>query len=466
MDYPRPAVASLRQHSPDPPTQTMADTPTSTPSPSAAPAAGPGERRSWLERLAAAAIDPSDSDELRLRKTLLLLAAGLMNIAAVLWLAIYWAMGLKLPTSLPLGYQATSAALLLYYLKTKNFDHYRFAQLALFLFVPFAIQWTIGSFVSSSGIVLLALLAPVGAMVVYGHREALPWFAAYAVLTVMSGAFDYFLAEGDSAGMPMKTVAVFFVLNFTILSTIVFLLLRHFVKQKDRYQSELASQHALVRAERIKSEALIASMLPEHVAERLKNERATIADGYADVTVMFADIVNFTRLAEELTPAEVVAFLNDVFTRLDHLSARHQLDKIKTVGDAYMVVGGLASGRQTYVDSIADMAIDLTEMTRKDPGFRRYGMAFHIGIATGPAVAGVIGATRFSYDLWGDTVNVASRITAEASGGTILVDRTTFRRLGSRYEFGEPRNVVFKGKGELAVYQLVGRKVDSRATGT
>jgi class 3 adenylate cyclase/uncharacterized membrane protein (UPF0136 family) len=375
-------------------------------------------------------------------------------------------MGLKLPTSLPLGYQATSAVLLLYYLKTKNFDHYRFAQLALFLFVPFAIQWTIGSFVSSSGIVLLALLAPIGAMVVYGHRESIPWFVAYAVLTVMSGVFDYFLAEGDTSGMPMKTVAVFFVLNFTILSTIVFLLLRYFVKQKDQYQNELAAQHALVRAERAKSEALISSMLPEHIADRLKNDQTTIADGYADVTVMFADIVNFTRLAEELTPGEVVSFLNDVFTRLDHLSARHGLDKIKTVGDAYMVAGGLATDRQFYVDAIADMAIDLTEMTRKDPNFRRYNMSFHIGIATGPAVAGVIGATRFSYDLWGDTVNVASRITTEAPGGTIVVDKTTFRRLGSRYEFGEPRNVVFKGKGEMSVYQLIGRKADLQATGT
>jgi class 3 adenylate cyclase len=303
-------------------------------------------------------------------------------------------------------------------------------------------------------------------MVVYGHRESIPWFVAYAVLTVMSGVFDYFLAEGDTSGMPMKTVAVFFVLNFTILSTIVFLLLRYFVKQKDQYQNELAAQHALVRAERAKSEALISSMLPEHIADRLKNDQTTIADGYADVTVMFADIVNFTRLAEELTPGEVVSFLNDVFTRLDHLSARHGLDKIKTVGDAYMVAGGLATDRQFYVDAIADMAIDLTEMTRKDPNFRRYNMSFHIGIATGPAVAGVIGATRFSYDLWGDTVNVASRITTEAPGGTIVVDKTTFRRLGSRYEFGEPRNVVFKGKGEMSVYQLIGRKADLQATGT
>src|SRR4030095_7296761 len=118
------------------------------------------------------------------------------------------------------------------YLKTRNFDFFRFAQLSLFLFAPFVIQWSIGSFVNSSGIVLLALLAPVGAMVVYGPRESIPWFFTYVVLTALSGVFDYFLATGDMSGVPMKTVAVFFVLNFTILSTIVYLLLRYFVLQK------------------------------------------------------------------------------------------------------------------------------------------------------------------------------------------------------------------------------------------
>jgi class 3 adenylate cyclase len=424
----------------------------------------PTQTMSWLGRIGRAAIDASDSDELRLRKTLLLLSAGLMNIAAFLWLAIYWLMGLKLPTSLPLGYQFASALLLAYYLKTKNFDHYRMAQLALFLFVPFTIQWSIGSFVSSSGIVLLALLAPIGAMVVYGHRESIPWFVAYAVLMVMSGVFDYFLAEGNTSGVPMRTVAVFFVLNFTILSTVVFLLLRYFVQQKDLYQSELAQQHELVRVERAKSENLLVSILPTHIADRLKDGEGTIADGFPDVTVMFADIVNFTRLAEELTPSEVVSFLNDVFTRLDHLASLHGLSKIKTIGDAYMVAGGLSEGSQYYVDAVADMALELQSIVRTDKSFSRYNVSFHVGIATGPAVAGVIGATRFVYDVWGDTVNVASRITSEAPGGNVVVDKTTFRRLSRRYEFGEPRHVVFKGKGELAVYQLIGKKLDAAAS--
>ncbi|HXF17536.1 MAG TPA: adenylate/guanylate cyclase domain-containing protein [Burkholderiales bacterium] len=413
-------------------------------------------RRGLISRLGAAAIDENDSDEVRLRKTLLLFASGLMNMAAILWLMIYWSMGLKLPTTIPLGFQIASALILAIYLRTRNFDFFRMAQLGLFLFFPFVIQWAIGSFVSSSGIALLALLAPVGAMVCYGPRESIPWFIAYVVLTVLSGVFDFFLGGGDY-GIPTKTVAVFFVMNFTIISTIVYLLLRHFVQERDRFEGKLAEQHLLVRTEREKSEKLLHSILPAHIAERLKHQPGNIADGFADVCVMFADLVNFTRLAEEFTPIQVVSFLDEVFTRFDQLTERHGLDKIKTIGDAYMVVGGLQESQRNYADHVADMALDIIKLTRSDPQMSRLGVQLHIGIATGPAIAGVIGATRFIYDVWGDTVNLASRLTAEADPDSILVDKTTFRRLGYRYACEEPREIEIKGKGTTATYRLTGK---------
>jgi adenylate cyclase len=413
---------------------------------------------SWLDRIGRSALDASDSEDLRLRKTLLMFASGLMNLAAILWLAIYWVLGLKLPTTIPLAYQAISAIILIIFLKTRNFDFFRVAQLSLFLFAPFVIQWSIGSFVTSSGIVLLALLAPVGAMVVYGARESIPWFVAYVILTALSGVFDYFLANGDLSGVPMKTVAVFFVLNFTILSTIVYLLLRYFVQQKDTFQAELSRQHDLVQAEQRKSDQLLTTILPPHIAQRLKQDQATIADGFADVSVMFADIVNFTALAEELTPKEVVNFLDEVFTQFDQLAEKHGVDKIKTIGDAYMVAGGLSGEGTQYVSAVADMALEMLALARRDTNMRRYNLAFHVGIATGPVIAGVIGAKRFIYDLWGDTVNIASRITAESPPGEIMVDKTTFRRLGTRYSFGEPQDLMFKGKGQMTVTQLLGRR--------
>jgi len=413
--------------------------------------------RGLISRLGDAAIDANDSEEIKLRKTLLIFASGLMNLAAILWLVIYWWMGLKLRTSIPLGFQILSVLVVLIYLRTRNFDFFRLAQLSLFLFFPFIIQWSIGSFVSSSGIALLAILAPIGAMVCYGPRESIPWFFAYVVLTILSGVFDFFLAKGEDYGIPMKTVAVFFVMNFTIISTMVYLLLRYFVQERNRYEKQLAEQHELVRIEREKSERLLVSILPTHIAERLKLQPGTIADGFADVSVMFADVVDFTRLAEELTPNQVVSFLDEVFTRFDWLTAKYGLDKIKTIGDAYMVVGGLTGNRLNYVDPVADMALEVMELTQTDAQLRRLAVQLHIGIATGPAIAGVIGATRFIYDLWGDTVNLSSRLTAEAAGGMILVDKTTYRRLGHRYSFDEPRTISIKGKGETTVYRLTGK---------
>ncbi len=414
-------------------------------------------RLGLIGRLAGAAISDADDEVVRLRKTLLLFASGLMNVAAIIWLAIYWWMGLRLPTTIPFGFQILSALVVLIYLRTGNFDFFRVAQLSLFLFFPFVVQWSIGSFVSSSGIALLALMAPIGAMVCYGPRESIPWFGAYVVLTIVSGVFDFFLASGEDYGIPLRTVAVFFVLNFTIISTIVWLLLRYFIQQRDRYEAELAQQHELVRIEREKSERLLTSILPLHVAERLKLNPGTIADGFADVSVMFADIVDFTRLAEELAPNQVVNFLDEVFSQFDSLVHKHGLDKIKTIGDAYMVAGGLAGENEAYVDRIADMALEMVEMTGNEPTLRRYGVQLHVGIATGPAIAGVIGQTRFIYDLWGDTVNIAFRLTSEAAGGSILVDKTTFRRLGHRFSFEEVKDIQVKGKGTMNVYRLTGK---------
>ncbi|HVS27658.1 MAG TPA: adenylate/guanylate cyclase domain-containing protein [Burkholderiales bacterium] len=407
-----------------------------------------------LGRLTQSVISPSDSEDERLRKTLLLFACGLMNLAAGFWLMIYWTMGMRLPTTIPLGYQLVSALTLMIYLKTKNFAFFRFTQISLLLFVPFVIQWSIGNFISSSGIVLLALLAPVGAMVFQGVRESIPWFVAYVVLTAVSGVFDYYLAAGVVSGVPMKIIPVFFVLNFTILSTIVYLLIRFFVLKKEMFQTELGEKNRLLQVEQDKSERLLLNILPKHVAERLKHDEKIIADGLADVTVMFADIVDFTRLAERMLPRHMVDLLNKVFSNFDWLTDKYGLEKIKTIGDAYMVAGGLGDNQTDYVEAVANMALEIRELVRRHPAFSRQNLDIHIGIATGPVVAGVIGSKRFIYDLWGDTVNIASRITSEAGSGTIQVDETTYRRLRDRFSFDAPQTIELKGKGITTVYPL------------
>jgi adenylate cyclase len=413
----------------------------------------------WLRTLETAVILPSDSEELKLNKTLLIFACGLMSFAAVFWLALYWAMGIKFPPEVPLGYQLVSAASLVLFLKTRNFSFFRASQVTMFLFVPFVMQWSIGSYVSASGVTLWALLAPIGMMIAQGPRESIPWFFAYLVLTGISGFFDYY--TGHESTVPMKAVAVFFGLNFAGVSTIVYFLIHYSIREKERLKKTLNEQHALLAREQEKSEQLLLNVLPGAIAQRLKQGESTIADGFADVTVMFADIVNFTSLSEEMPPSQIVRLLNEVFSTFDQLAENHRLEKIKTIGDAYMVAGGLPGSPAEYTEAVAEMAIEMRESITSLPGAARGRLEVHIGIATGPAVGGVIGRKKFIYDLWGDSVNLASRLSAEAETGAIQVDITTYKRLKHRFQFAERQTVAIKGKGETQSYRLLEKTNES-----
>lgn len=409
----------------------------------------------FLQSLEAAVVSPGDTADERLNKTLLVFACALMGFAAILWLAIYWSMGIKFPVEIPLGYQLVSAVSLIVFLKTRNFEFFRMTQVTMFLFVPFIMQWSIGSYVSSSGVMLWALLAPIGVMLFQGARESIPWFFAYIVLTAVSGFFDFFLAGEQPSGVPMKTVAVFFVLNFAAMSSIVYLLIHYSVREKEKLKRALDDKNVLLAAEQEKSERLLLNVLPGPIAQRLKHDEGTIADGFSDVTVMFVDIVNFTSLSEELPPNQVVALLNQVFSELDGLAEKYGVEKIKTIGDAYMVAGGLPGTAEDYTEAMAGMALELRDIACHKAPLKN--LHFHIGIATGPAVGGVIGRKKFVYDLWGDTVNLASRLASEAEVGTIPVDVITYKRLKRRYQFAGPNPIVLKGKGEINVYVLLAK---------
>jgi len=427
-----------------------------------------GDLRSWLGSLSHRVILETDSEREKLNKTLLIFACGLMAFAAMVWVAIYQAMGIRFSSTVPFTYVLLSAASLALYLWKWNFQLFRFIQTSLFLFVPFIMQWSIGSYVSSSGVMLWALLAPVGVMIFQGPRESLPWFFAYIVLTAVSGFFDYYLTSGVEAGVTMQSIAVFFALNFAAMSTIVYLLISYFVRERDRLAEQVGKQHQELKEEQEKSERLLLNILPGPIAQRLKQQHSIIADGFADVTVMFADIINFTRLSEEMSPRLMVGVLNEVFSHFDHLAEKHGLEKIKTIGDAYMVAGGLDThykdvapredADRDYSAAICTMALEMCQYMETRSGFRRARLQIHVGVGTGPVVAGVIGMKKFIYDLWGDTVNIASRVTAEAAASTVLVDTATYKRVRHLFDFEGPQILTVKGKGELAVYRLLERK--------
>jgi class 3 adenylate cyclase len=216
------------------------------------------------------------------------------------------------------------------------------------------------------------------------------------------------------------------------------------------------SRQALAR-EQERSERLLLNVLPAPIATRLKAGEAVIADAFPDVTVLFADLVDFTRRSRRSSPEQVVQALNELFSAFDRFAQRHGLEKIKTIGDAYMVAGGLPEPRPDHARAVAEMALAmLAEVTRQDDPSGQP-LQVRIGIDTGPVEAGVIGSSKFSYDVWGDTVNTASRMESHGVAGRIQVTERTYQRLRDGYQFQRRGPIQVRGMGEMTTYFLLGR---------
>jgi len=213
-----------------------------------------------------------------------------------------------------------------------------------------------------------------------------------------------------------------------------------------------------LQLEQEQTERLLLNILPQPIAKRLKDREHSIADYFAEVTVMFADIVGFTELSSRVSPTEVVEILNDIFSEFDRLAETHNLEKIKTIGDAYMVVAGLPKPQSNHAIMIAEMALDMQAAIALFNQETGNSLSMRIGINTGDVVAGVIGTKKFTYDLWGDTVNIASRMESHGLPGKIQVTETTYQCLRDRYLFEQRGCIPIKGKGEMLTYFLTGRR--------
>ncbi|MEG4324231.1 adenylate/guanylate cyclase domain-containing protein [Microcoleus sp. herbarium5] len=216
---------------------------------------------------------------------------------------------------------------------------------------------------------------------------------------------------------------------------------------------------AALRLEQEKSDRLLLNVLPQPIADRLKQDQSIIADTFAEVTVLFADIVGFTQISSQISPPQLVSLLNDIFSTFDRLAEKHGLEKIKTIGDAYMVVGGLPMPRSDHAEAIAQMAIDMQQAITNFSHTHNQDFSIRIGINTGPVVAGVIGIKKFIYDLWGDTVNTASRMESHGKPGCIQVTSAIYDILQDKYVFESRGAIEVKGKGQMNTYFLIGIKL-------
>ena len=199
-------------------------------------------------------------------------------------------------------------------------------------------------------------------------------------------------------------------------------------------------------------------MLPRPIAEKLKAEPETIADQFTSASILFADVVDFTPRSEHLSPAEVVGILDDLFSHFDMLAERYAVEKIKTIGDCYMVAAGVPSPRPDHARALALMALDMVAATSASDGVGHLGLEVRVGINSGPVVAGVIGRKRFLYDLWGDAVNTASRMESSGTPGRIQITRATHDLIDDEFVCVPRGTIPVKGKGEMETWYLLGRR--------
>lgn len=228
--------------------------------------------------------------------------------------------------------------------------------------------------------------------------------------------------------------------------------------EKKRLRDKERALLSRLQVEQQRSERLLLNVLPEAIAERLKADESTIADSFANATVLFADIVDFTHLSSDVPPRELVGTLNDIFTEFDQLVEQHNLEKIKTIGDSYMVVGGLPEPVENHASAVAQIALGMQQAISNYTIGNSTPLQLRIGINSGPVVAGVIGSKKFIYDLWGDTVNIASRMEQQGIPGRIQITQSSYDLLDSEFALEERGTVDIRGRGVMTTYLLTGRK--------
>jgi adenylate cyclase len=394
------------------------------------------------DRVLSVGADPSDTADERFRKRLLVGVALVILPVGFIWGCLYWAVGEHGVALTPWAYVTGSAISLAVFARTKNFASLRTAQLLLILVAPAAGTVMLGGLRESSGVVLWCLFAPLGAVAFDRPVRAWPWFAAF-VATILLALVLSEVVRPDGADLPGGFVRTFDVLNIVVVSFVGMLLLVTFARGRDVAQARV--------------ETLLLNVLPADVALRLQSDPTSIADHFDEVSILFADVVDFTPLSSRLDAREVVGLLDRLFTSFDELVDRYDVEKIKTIGDCYMVAAGVPRERPDHAHALAGLALEMRECAKRClPDRDGHDLRLRIGISSGPVVAGVIGRRRFLYDLWGDTVNMASRMESHGTPDEIQITRSTWQLLDDQF-VTEPLGLVdVKGKGKTETWRLVG----------
>ena len=381
-----------------------------------------------------------DSDELRLQKSLLVICSIPFMVAGTAWGIMYYFFGEPIAAIIPLSYSVFSLISLIYFGYTHHFSIYRFSQLMLILLLPFFLMWALGGFVRGSVVILWGLNCPLGALLFEKPTNAPRWLVAYLVLLVTSVVIQPLLPGPHN--LTWTQINLFFLINLAAVSALIFMMVYYFVRQKNYYQAQ--------------SDSLLLNILPAEIAKELKQKGSAEAKHFNEVTVMFTDFKDFSRITEKVPPGELVAEIDYLFKTFDNIISKYSIEKIKTIGDAYMCAGGLPVPKATHAIDIVQAAIEILEFieTHLQERIKQHKDPFEIriGIHTGPVVAGIVGDKKFAYDIWGDTVNIASRMESSGEPGKINISGSTYALVKDKIHCTHRGKIKAKNKGEIDMY--------------
>ncbi len=390
------------------------------------------------------AYNPTDSDNIRLEKIAAIIVSGACCLAGCVWTIMYYMIfGFGVTSMLPPIFVVVVSTAIIISHYTKNHYVTVYAQIACIMYITALIQWNIGGIFDSGFVLAWAFCGPIAALTFFSLRQASVWFVLYLINIFITVFFNpYFSAHALPVSQEIKLF--FFAMNMGVSTFVVFIFARYFVANTMK-ERELANR-------------LLLNILPEGIARTLKSKSGTIAEHHENVCVLFADIVGFTEYSSTATPEELVSKLDDIFRKFDALVGKYNLEKIKTIGDAYMLAAGIPVPTDNCPERVADTALEMHEEVEKVQRDSNSSFKIRIGIHCGPIVAGVIGHSKFAYDLWGDTVNVASRLEASSEEGKIHVSEAMRMHLNDKYTLQKRGEIDIKGKGLMETYYLVGRR--------
>lgn len=395
------------------------------------------------------AADPEDSEEWRIKKIISITA---FIIAPLNWLPyglFYFAFDERVTALVCVIAIILHILLLLQYSVFRNYEVTVFLFVVVFTLAVTSIHFLLGGFAQSGMVLIFLFTSPIYLVVGYQPRLGLFLFLAIAAVIIIAAILEpYYLRINNN--FPQNVITALYVVNSLIVATYMILGVYYFV-----WQNEILSRK--ISGEQAKSESLLLNILPKEIVAILKNENRVIADQFDSATILFADIVNFTPMSATLTPVELVELLNKVYSHFDTLVEKYELEKIKTIGDCYMVAAGVPRRRSDHALVLTRLALDIREYVSQNE-FQGHKLSFRIGLNSGSVVAGVIGKKKFAYDLWGDAVNTASRMESHSAGGSIQVTEATYDLIKEEFVCDPRGTIQIKGKGEMPVWFVMEKR--------